>query len=149
MAIFTFAPTMLKQLFSKPVTTKYPAEPIQYPEGSRGHIDIDIQDCIRCGLCMMSCPTGAIKVDKAKNTWTINRFDCIQCGYCTQCCPKKCLHINPGYQTPGDKKYSITEEHILTEEEKQKAAEAEAKKKAAIAAAMVKKAAEAEAKKSE
>jgi ferredoxin len=72
MAIFTFAPTMLKQLFSKPVTTKYPAEPIQYPEGSRGHIDIDIQDCIRCGLCMMSCPTGAIKVDKAKNTWTIN-----------------------------------------------------------------------------
>ena len=98
---------------------------------------------------MMSCPTGAIKVDKAKNTWTINRFDCIQCGYCTQCCPKKCLHINPGYQTPADKKYSITEEHILTEEEKQKAAEAEAKKKAAIAAAMAKKAAEAEAKKSE
>lgn len=147
MAIMKFAPTMLKQLFQKPVTTKYPMEPIQYPEGSRGHVVVDIQACVSCGLCAMSCPCGAIQVDRKEKTWTINRFDCVQCGYCVTVCPPKALSIVPGYQTPGEEKYSVTEQHIMTEEEKQKALEAEAKKQAAIKAAMEKKkAAEAAAK---
>ena len=29
--IFNFTPTVLKNLFSKPVTKNYPAEPAQYP----------------------------------------------------------------------------------------------------------------------
>lgn len=139
MSIMKFAPTMLRQLFQKPVTKNYPAEPIRYPEGSRGHIDIRIEDCISCGACMINCPSSAITVDRKTRTWTINRFDCVQCGYCVQVCPKKCLSLDPGYQTPGPEKYTYSQVHILTEEEKKKAAEAEARKKAAIAAAMAKK----------
>ena len=99
-----FAGTMLKNLFSKPVTTSYPAKPAVYPERSRGHVEIVIDQCIMCGLCSRNCPPRAITVDRAAGTWTINRFDCVQCGYCTEVCPKKCLTITPGYQTPGAEK---------------------------------------------
>ena len=129
MAIMKFASVALKNLFHKPVTTAYPAAPIDYPERSRGHIEIDIQKCISCGACALNCPPGAIKVDRAAKTWTINRMDCIQCGACTY-----------GYQTPDEEKILDSYQHIMTEEEKQKAAELEAKKKAALAAAAAKKA---------
>ena len=103
--IMAFTWSTLKNLFSKPATKNYPAEPIKYPERSRGHIEIDIEDCISCSMCARSCPTGAITVDRKELTWAINRFDCLACGYCVIKCPKKCLHLVPGYQTPeGEKK---------------------------------------------
>lgn len=105
---FTFTKQVMKNLFSKPATTSYPAKPREYPERTRGHVEIRIEDCIMCGLCMRSCPPGAIEVKKAENTWTIDRFDCVQCGYCVEKCPKKCLSIVPGYQEPGKEKYSDT-----------------------------------------
>lgn len=98
--IMNFTGTVLKNLFSKPVTINYPAEPMEYPERSRGHIEIDIDDCILCGLCSRSCPSGALTVDRAAGKWSIDRFDCVQCGYCVEKCPKSCLSIVPGYQEP-------------------------------------------------
>lgn len=101
-----FTGVVLKNLFHKPVTTAYPAVPREYPERTRGHIEIEDDKCILCGMCMRSCPPGAIKVDRNAKTWEINRFDCIQCGYCTEKCPKKCLSIVPGYTTPEETKQS-------------------------------------------
>ena len=105
---FTFAKTVMKNLFSKPATTSYPEVPREYPERTRGHVEINIENCIMCGMCMRSCPPGAIEVKRAENTWNINRFDCIQCGYCVEKCPKKCLSIVAGYQTPDSKNYVDT-----------------------------------------
>ena len=98
--IMNFTGTVLKNLFSKQVTINYPAEPMEYPKRSRGHIEIDIDDCILCGLCSRSCPSGALTVDRAAGKWSIDRFDCVQCGYCVEKCPKSCLSIVPGYQEP-------------------------------------------------
>lgn len=102
--VMAFTWSTLKNLFSKPVTRNYPAEPINYPERSRGHIEIEIDKCISCSMCAKVCPTGCITVDRKALTWEINRFDCLACGYCTLKCPKKCLHLTPGYQTPGGEK---------------------------------------------
>lgn len=124
MAIMNFTQTVLKNLIHRPVTTSYPAKPAEYPERSRGHIEINFDDCILCGLCRMNCPSGAISVDKATGTWKINRFDCIQCGYCTLKCPKKCLTIVPGYQEPMGQKSE--EEHVRPVEPKPEATTAEA-----------------------
>ena len=102
--LMSFAGIALKNLISKPVTSEYPAVPKVYPERTRGHVEIQIEDCLMCGMCMRNCPPGAIKVDRAKGTWDIQRFDCIQCGYCVENCPQKCLKMVPGYQTPAGQK---------------------------------------------
>ncbi len=104
MKLMDFAGFALKNLFSKPVTTNYPFEPAVYPERSRGHIEIDIDDCIMCGMCMRKCPSAAITVDKAKGEWSIERMGCVQCENCVNACPKKCLHIKPGYSEPSTEK---------------------------------------------
>lgn len=102
--VFKFTGQILKNLFSEPVTTKYPYEPAHYYERTRGHITIEIEKCILCGLCSRACPSDAIKVDRKASTWTISRFDCVQCGYCVDKCPKKCLNIIPGYPEPMPEK---------------------------------------------
>lgn len=119
----SFAKIALKNLFSKPVTTSYPVEPKTYPERTRGHVEISIDDCILCGLCMRSCPPGAIQVKRQESEWTINRFDCIQCGYCVEKCPKKCLSIVPGYTIPEPEK-SVT---VVTKPVVEEPAKAEGK----------------------
>ena len=101
---FQFAGTALKNMFSKPVTTKYPEEPYNYPEATRGHVEIDFDNCVLCSMCAKVCPPRAIDVDKRSGNWIISRFDCIQCGYCVEKCPKHCLSIVPGYTTPRPSK---------------------------------------------
>lgn len=146
-SFLNFTGTLLKNLTSKPVTKNYPAEPAVYPERSRGHIEIDVDQCISCGLCVRNCPPRCIVVDKNEGTWTINRFDCIACGYCASKCPKKCLKLVPGYQQPGPQKAAATyrKSPAVMEEERRKAAEMAARKAAAIKAAQEKKAAAAKA----
>ncbi len=136
MAILNYAPEALKNLFRPPVTTKYPAEPAVYPERSRGHIEIAIDECISCGMCVRCCPCGTLSVDRNAGTWSIDRFDCIACGYCVEKCPKKCLHMVAGYQTPGEKKGSVTYQKSpeVMEADRKKREEAAAKAKAAAEA---------------
>ena len=140
-----FTGTLLKNLVSKPVTKNYPEEPAVYPERTRGHIEIDIDQGISCGLCVRNCPPRCIVVDKGAGTWTINRFDCIACGYCATKCPKSCLKLVPGYQAPARKKAADTYQKSpeVMEAERRKAAEMAAKKAAALKAAQAKKAAQA------
>lgn len=108
--VFVYAKTALKNLFSKPATVAYPEKPAEFPERMRGHIEINAADCIGCGMCMRSCPPGAIMVNRAENTWSISRFDCVQCGSCVNMCPKKCLSIVSGYTAPGTEKRTDTVE---------------------------------------
>jgi ech hydrogenase subunit F len=130
MAILQFATQALKNLFLPPVTTSYPASEIQYPEGSRGHVEIDIDNCISCGMCVRSCPSNALAVDRANATWSIDRFDCVACGFCVDKCPKKCLKMVVGYQTPEFEKsvatYKKSEEQLKKEAEAKAAAAAKA-----------------------
>lgn len=104
MGIMDFTSQALKNLFSKPATSNYPKVARIYPEGSRGHVEINIDDCIMCGLCSRKCMSGAIKVDRNTKTWTIERMGCVQCGSCVTACPKKCLSIVPGYTQPSEDK---------------------------------------------
>lgn len=104
MDIFSFSKTALKNLFSKPATRAYPLQPREYPARTRGHVIIDIDSCILCGLCSRKCPADAIKVDRAAGTWAIQRFGCVQCSSCVDCCPKKCLSMGQAYTAPNGTK---------------------------------------------
>ncbi|HBC26997.1 MAG TPA: hydrogenase [Ruminococcaceae bacterium] len=108
MSIMNFTKTVVKNLFSKPATRMYPQQPRNYPARTRGHIEIDIDSCIFCGMCSRKCPTGAITVTRPQRTWSIKRFSCIQCGYCVESCPKKCLSMHQTYTEPDGVKRTDT-----------------------------------------
>lgn len=101
MAVMKFGPQVLKNLFRKPPTRNYPAEPRQYTERTRGHLEFDPSDCILCNICGRKCPTKAIHADKAARTLTIERMSCVQCGYCEESCPKRCLTMLADYTAPN------------------------------------------------
>ena len=101
MNIMTFTKTVMHNLFSKPATRPYPRQPRSFPERTRGHIAVDVDTCIFCGLCSKKCPTGAITVNRDEKTWSIDRFGCIQCGYCVESCNKHSLSMLQDYTKPG------------------------------------------------
>jgi formate hydrogenlyase subunit 6/NADH:ubiquinone oxidoreductase subunit I len=92
---------VMRSLFRKPATLMYPVVPREYTDLTRGHIDVDMNACILCGICMKKCPTDAINVDKKEKTWSIQRMRCIQCSCCVEVCPKKCLNNVGTYTIPN------------------------------------------------
>ncbi len=101
MAMFKIAGEVMKSLFNKPATRMYPTVPRKWEPITRGHIAIDIQQCIFCGICSKKCPTGAIHVEKDTKLWEIERLQCIQCNCCVEVCPKKCLTMKQEYTKPS------------------------------------------------
>ena len=101
MSIFSMTKTLCKSILHGPYTVQYPLKPKEKYERTRGRIEIEINDCIFCGMCSRRCPTGAITINKPNQTWSIERLSCIQCNYCGEVCPKKCLHMANEYTTPS------------------------------------------------
>lgn len=99
-----FVPVALKNLFSRPATRPYPKVVREPYEGERGHIAMNINDCIFCGICSRKCPVNAITVTRADRSWQIDRFRCITCGACVEACPKKCLAMAKTYTAPAGRK---------------------------------------------
>jgi formate hydrogenlyase subunit 6/NADH:ubiquinone oxidoreductase subunit I len=93
--------TLFKNMLHGPYTVLYPIKKKDSYERTRGKIAIAIDDCIFCSMCERRCPTGAIKVDKSKSSWSIERLQCIQCNYCSEVCPKKCLKMENQYTAPS------------------------------------------------
>jgi ech hydrogenase subunit F len=75
----------------------YPAVPREFPEKARGHIEINIDKCIFCGLCSRRCPAQALKVSKEQKSWEIDRARCVLCNFCVEICPVKCLRCEKQY----------------------------------------------------
>jgi len=101
---------IFRNLASKPATRVYPLQKREPFSRTRGRIDIDMSNCIFCGLCSRKCPSDAIVINKAEKTWEIDPFKCIICGECEIVCPKKCISMNGQYNTPAYSK--STSKHI-------------------------------------
>lgn len=100
MSFFSIFKIILRSLFKKPVTVKYPFEKKVFFKNTRGHVAVNIDQCIFCGICQKKCPTGAITVSKEEKKWTVNRLKCIACSSCQENCPKKCIVMNNSYTQP-------------------------------------------------
>lgn len=100
MSFLSITKTLLKSMVHGPYTVKYPIKKKEAFERTRGKIDINMPECIYCGMCQRRCPTGAINVSREDKKWSIGRLQCIQCSYCVEVCPKKCLSMNNQYTAP-------------------------------------------------
>jgi ech hydrogenase subunit F len=100
---------ILKNLFKKPVTRKYPFEKREpFPDGRGKMVFARMENCIFCGLCSKNCPGKAIKVDKLSKTNTVDPLKCVQCGYCADACPKDVIDMVTEYNEPRYKKGTIS-----------------------------------------
>ncbi|MCL2632745.1 MAG: 4Fe-4S binding protein [Coriobacteriia bacterium] len=84
-------PKAIKNLFSKPATSEYPAKKDAIFDDYRGLIAYNAEACIGCMSCKRDCPTGAIDIEKVgdkqyKATLRIDR--CVFCGQCVESCPR-------------------------------------------------------------
>jgi ech hydrogenase subunit F len=102
-------PTIWKNLFSRPVTRRYPYKDIREPPpGYRGKISFDNKKCDLCGDCGRVCPAKAIEVDEKIKQITYDPFKCIYCATCVQTCPELAISQDTHYTAPGKTKQSET-----------------------------------------
>lgn len=53
--------------------------------------EIERDKCIKCGMCAMHCPDGAIEIDD--DGAKVNYDYCKGCGICTTVCPVKIIKM--------------------------------------------------------
>lgn len=63
---------------------------LEYPK-------VDDASCIRCGVCVRSCPANVIDLDKQRTpAISIDWNYCKGCGVCANQCVKKCIEMVSG-----------------------------------------------------
>ena len=99
-------PKLFKNLFSKPMTVRFPHESIPIPDGYRGEHEYDMEKCISCELCAKICPNKAIEMveapkeykDKYSKTYPkIDLGKCCFCGLCQDICAKDAIRLTKNF----------------------------------------------------
>jgi NAD(P)H-quinone oxidoreductase subunit I len=100
MKIATMLRDVLRSLFERPATRRYPFERKPAPERLRGALRWNPKGCTGCCMCTRDCPANAIElitVDKASKRFVL-RYHMDRCTFCAQCvqtCRFGCLGMAP------------------------------------------------------
>ena len=90
---------VLRSLFKKPATNRYPFERTPTPDRLRGMLKWDPEKCTGCCLCAKDCPADALELitlDKKSKQFVL-RYHADRCIYCAQCvqnCRFNCLEMS-------------------------------------------------------
>ena len=102
-------PVIVKNLFSRPATRRYPFRDIREPfDGYRGKIHFDNTKCDLCGDCARTCPSDAIEVSMENRQITYDPFKCIYCGTCVETCLQQAISQEKYYAAPAAAKQAET-----------------------------------------
>ena len=98
-----FIKEAVTQLFQKPATENFPAEPVKAAPHYRGRIVFHADKCISCGMCERVCAGGAISttsVDTEEGQLITRRFFLGSCTFCANCadfCVKNAIELTDDY----------------------------------------------------
>ncbi len=88
---------VLRHVFMRPHTLKYPYERLEFAERYRGRIVLNLDKCTGCGFCERICPNKAITLvqrefkGRKKRSPSLDYGRCAFCGLCVDVCPFKAL----------------------------------------------------------
>jgi NADH-quinone oxidoreductase chain I len=97
---------VIKNLFRKPVTIRFPGESKELSANYRGEHTFDLSKCRGCGLCAKVCPNKAIEIVTIKNGDKIIRYPkidmgkCCFCGLCEDACPTGAIKLGRDMPRP-------------------------------------------------
>jgi len=113
---------VLANLLHKSSTRLYPFEVREHFEGYRGRLDINIDECVFCGSCMLKCPSQCITVDKKAGTWECQVMSCVFCGVCVDICPKKCLSMSKEHRSVATERQTMHYQGVVKAKKTEEAA---------------------------
>jgi len=114
--MFKMTPNVMRNLFHKKATRRYPRQIRPTFENVRGALFNEIAKCTFCGACAIKCPSQCISVDKKAGLWIYDLFACVFCGICVDICPAESLHQQSEHRLPLPGRETI----MLKAEPKQK-----------------------------
>ena len=84
-SLFSLMPQLWNTLRSRPITVRYPFEPLKLPPYFRGRVVIEAENCKGCGLCVRDCPALGLELQRGSTDGfrLIHYPD--RCAYCGQC----------------------------------------------------------------
>lgn len=98
-------------MMRKPITIQYPdktPKPVKemLPERYRGFLEVDINICTACLLCMKACPIECIYIEVGKDkegkrgmsSFAIDVGKCMYCGLCCEPCPTGAIRHTPLFE---------------------------------------------------
>jgi 2-oxoglutarate ferredoxin oxidoreductase subunit delta len=65
----------------------------------KGTIEVDVERCKGCGVCVVNCPTKAVALHREVNgkgynyAWLEKPDECIGCANCAVVCPDSCITV--------------------------------------------------------
>ena len=101
-----------REFFRPVVTELYPYEAPTLPARFRGHIELigneetGQPNCVVCGMCQRSCPSGCISLEGKKNesgkgkvltSYVLDFTKCSLCGSCVESCNFNALRFSREY----------------------------------------------------
>ncbi len=58
-------------------------------------LNLDVEKCTGCGMCIEVCPHGVLSIDDAK-VRIVDRDACMECGACAANCPVDAIEVQAG-----------------------------------------------------
>ena len=115
--VVPFLPELLRHLFKKPATVKYPYEKLQVPRNFRGNPVFHSERCTGCMLCVTDCPAEAIEIIRVSETekkfkMILHNDRCVHCAQCVDSCPTKSYTINTEFELAAFDRHKLKIEYL-------------------------------------
>jgi hydrogenase-4 component H len=111
-SIVYLLPDLVRTLFTRRSTVRYPFEPLELPPYFRGRVVVDAELCRGCGVCVRDCPSTGLQLrhDGHGGLCLLHYPDrCANCGQCEVSCPTGAIRLVDAYVAPTHAREELVE----------------------------------------